>query len=334
MMFNASDFGNVPERGYHARGLKIMVPTNYSPNHEGYEGSPAQYTRNITTGAVGSNYVAWDGNFRGDTDVFDATSPNFEKVYTNNPAWVFYDIVSNNRYGCGEYINASDIDKYSLFKIARYCDELVPNGEGGTEPRFTANVWFTEQAQAMKVMQDMLSIFRGMMTWQNGQIVIEQNREKSPIAAFNKGNVVGGKFSYQSTRNRFRYNQINVTWNDPKAFYKKTVEIVEDHDNIVETRKIKKKDVVAFGCTSRAQAVRYGKWHLFTDQMETDVVSFTSGIEGQTLKSGDIITVADADRNNLRFFRLIKYSNFLYGSSISRRWSIFTTRYCNNKRSF
>ena len=301
MMFNASDFGNVPERGYHARGLKIMVPTNYSPNHEGYEGSPAQYTRNITTGAVGSNYVAWDGNFRGDTDVFDATSPNFEKVYTNNPAWVFYDIVSNNRYGCGEYINASDIDKYSLFKIARYCDELVPNGEGGTEPRFTANVWFTEQAQAMKVMQDMLSIFRGMMTWQNGQIVIEQNREKSPIAAFNKGNVVGGKFSYQSTRNRFRYNQINVTWNDPKAFYKKTVEIVEDHDNIVETRKIKKKDVVAFGCTSRAQAVRYGKWHLFTDQMETDVVSFTSGIEGQTLKSGDIITVADADRNNLRF---------------------------------
>ena len=99
----------------------------------------------------------------------------------------------------------------------------MPNGEGGTEPRFTANVWFTEQAQAMKVMQDMLYIFRGMMTWQNGQIVIEQNREKSPIAAFNKGNVVGGKFSYQSTRNRFRYNQINVTWNDPKAFYKKTV---------------------------------------------------------------------------------------------------------------
>jgi hypothetical protein len=195
MMFNASDFGNVPERGYHARGLKIMVPTNYSPNHEGYEGSPAQYTRNITTGAVGSNYVAWDGNFRGDTDVFDATSPNFEKVYCNNPAWVFYDIMTNDRYGCGEYIDASDIDKYSLFKIARYCDELVPNGEGGTEPRFTANVWFTEQAEAMKVAQDMLSIFRGMMTWVNGQIVVEQNRERSPIAAFNKGNVLGGQFS-------------------------------------------------------------------------------------------------------------------------------------------
>ena len=301
MIFNASDFGNVPERGYHARGLKVMVPTNYSPNHEGYEGSPAQYTRNITTGAIGSDYVAWDGNFRGDTDVFDATSPNFEKVYTNNPAWVFYDIVSNNRYGCGEYINSSDIDKYALFKIARYCDELVPDGEGGTEPRFTANVWFTEQAEAMKVMQDMLSIFRGMMTWQNGQIVIEQNREKSPIAAFNKGNVINGDFSYQSTRNRFRYNQVNVTWNDPRAMYNKTVEIVEDHDNILETRQIKKKDVVAFGCTSRAQAVRYGKWHLFTDQMETDVVSFATGLEGQSLKSGDVVTVADADRNNLRF---------------------------------
>jgi len=301
MMFNASDFGNVPERGYHARGLKVMVPTNYSPNHEGYEGSPAQYTRNITTGAVGSDYVAWDGNFRGDTDVFDATSPNFEKVYSNNPAWVFYDIMTNDRYGCGEYIDASDIDKYALFKIARYCDELVPNGEGGTEPRFTANVWFTEQAEAMKVAQDMLSIFRGMMTWVNGQITIEQNRERSPIAAFNKGNVLGGSFSYQSTRNRFRYNQVNVTWNDPKAFYKKTVEIVEDYDNIVETRQIKKKDVVAFGCTSRAQAVRYGKWHLFTDQMETDVVTFQVGLEGVNLSSGDVITVADADRNNLRF---------------------------------
>jgi len=301
MVFNAADFGNVPERGYHARGLKIMVPTNYSPAQEGYEGSPAQYTRNITTGAVGSDYVAWDGNFRGDTDVFDATSPNFEKVYCNNPAWVFYDIMTNNRYGCGEYIETGDIDKYALFKIARYCDELVPNGEGGTEPRFTANVWFTEQAEAMKVAQDMLSIFRGMMTWVNGQIVVEQNREKSPIAAFNKGNVLGGQFSYQSTRNRFRYNQVNVTWNDPKAFYKKTVEIVEDYDNIVETRQIKKKDVVAFGCTSRAQAVRYGKWHLFTDQMETDVVTFQIGLEGVNLGSGDVITIADADRNNLRF---------------------------------
>ena len=301
MIFNASDFGNVPERGYHARGLKIKVPTNYSPAQEGYEGSPAQYTRNITTGAIGSDYVAWDGNFRGDTDVFDATSPNFEKVYCNNPAWVFYDIMTNDRYGCGEYINASDIDKYSLFKIARYCDELVPDGEGGTEPRFTCNVWFTEQAEAMKVVQDMLSIFRGMMTWTNGQITVEQNRERSPIAAFNKGNVLGGAFSYQSTRNRFRYNQVNVTWNDPKNFYKKTVEIVEDHDNIVETRQIKKKDVVAFGCTSRAQAVRYGKWHLFTDQLETDVVTFQTGLEGVNLNSGDVITIADADRNNLRF---------------------------------
>ena len=301
MMFNASDFGNVPERGYHARGLKIMVPTNYSPAHELYEGQTSSYTRNITTGAVGTDYVAWDGNFRGDTNVFDASSPNFEKVYCNNPAWVFYDLVSNNRYGCGEYITTADIDKYALFKIARYCDELVPDGEGGTEPRFTANVWFTEQAEAMKVMQDMLSIFRGMMTWVNGQIVVEQNREKSPIAAFNKSNVLGGQFSYQSTRNRFRFNQVNVTWNDPKAFYKKTVEIVEDYDNIIETRQIKKKDVVAFGCTSRAQAVRYGKWHLFTDQMETDVVTFQVGLEGVNLHSGDVVTIADADRNNLRF---------------------------------
>ena len=301
MMFNASDFGNVPERGYHARGLLIKVPTNYNPGNERYNGSPPTYTRNITTGAVGSDYVAWDGNFRGDTDTFDFTHPNHGKVYSNNPAWVIYDLITNNRYGCGEYIDTTDIDKYSLFKIARYCDELVPDGKGGTEPRFTANVWFTDQAQAMKVIQDMLSIFRGMITWANGQITFEQNREKSPVAAFNKSNVIAGDFKYQSSRNRFRFNQVNVTWNDPDSFYKKTVEIVEDYDNIIETRKIKKKDVVAFGCTSRAQAVRYGKWHLFTDQMETDVVTFAVGLEGSLLKSGDVITIADADRNNVRF---------------------------------
>ena len=301
MMFNASDFGNVPERGYHCRGLLVQVPTNYAPAQERYEGAPATYTRNITTGAIESDYQAWDGRFRGDISEFNALSPNFHKVYSNNPAWVFYDIITNNRYGCGEYIDASDIDKYSLFKIARYCDELVPDGEGGVEPRFTANIYLTESAEAMKVLKDILSIFRGMMTWTNGQVHIEQNREKNPIAAFNKSNVLGGKFSYQSTRNRFRYNQVNVTWNDPKDFYKKTVEIVEDHDNIIETRQIKKKDVVAFGCTSRAQAVRYGKWHLFTDQLETDVVTFQTGIQGVNLSSGDVITVADADRNNVRF---------------------------------
>ena len=301
MMFNAADFGNVPDRGYHAKGLLIKVPTNYNPGDETYNGSPATYTRNITSGAVGTDYVAWDGNFRGDTDVFDFTHPNHQKVYSNNPAWVLYDLITNNRYGCGEYIDTTDIDKYSLFKIARYCDELVPDGKGGSEPRFTANVWFTEQAEAMKVIQDMLSIFRGMMTWSNGQILFEQNRVKNAIAAFNKSNVINGKFSYQSTRNRFRYNQVNVTWNDPESFYKKTVEIVEDYDNIIETRKIKKKDVVAFGCTSKAQAVRYGKWHLLTDQLETDVVSFSTGIEGSLLNSGDVITVADADRNNVRF---------------------------------
>ena len=137
--FNAADFdGQLPERAYLLKGLKIQVPTNYLTRDE--TGGAASYVRNVTSGATESSYQNWDGNFRGDVTTFNRTSNNYEKVYCDNPVWVFYDLLVNERYGLGQFIDKSNIDKYGLFQLAKYCDELVPDGEGGYEPRFTTNV--------------------------------------------------------------------------------------------------------------------------------------------------------------------------------------------------
>ena len=304
MIFDSQDFQSIPERGYHVRGMKIKVPTNYFPLNSTYEDgtrvTSASYTRNKTTGVDTGAYVNWDGSFRGDRETYKS-GVNFDLVYCNNPAWVFYDLVTNTRYGLGNYIDASDIDKYALYQIARYCDELVPDGQGGYEPRFTSNIWFTEQTEAIKALKDITSVFRGMMYWRNGKITFSQNRKKNAIHTFNKGNVAGGLFEYQSSRNRFRNNTVKVTWNDPDQYYKKVVEVVEDTDNIIKTRNIRSKDVVAFGCTSKQQAIRFGKWHLLTELLEKEVVTFGTGVEGAFLKPGDVVKIQDADRNNVRF---------------------------------
>jgi len=305
LIFDAEHFQNIPKRGYEVKGMKIKVPTNYFPAGskyaDGTEVQNASYTRNKTTGANDGQYVAWDGTFRGDRTVYKGDSINFDTVYCNNPAWVFYDILTNDRYGLGTYITKDDVDIYELYKIARYCDELVPDGKGGTEPRFTCNVYLKEQAEAIKVLNDLTTIFRGMLLWMDGKVYPAINRLKNPVYTFSKANVLEGAFTYQSTRNRFRHNQIKVTWNDPEANYEKQVLFVEDTDNIIKTRQIRSKDTVAFGCTSEGQATRYGKWQLLSEQLEKETVSFATSINASFLKPGDVIRVQDADRNNVRF---------------------------------
>ena len=305
LIFDAEHFQNIPKRGYEVKGMKIKVPTNYFPAGskyaDGTEVQYASYTRNKTTGANDGQYVAWDGTFRGDRTVYKGDSINFDTVYCNNPAWVFYDILTNDRYGLGTYITKDDVDIYELYKIARYCDELVPDGKGGTEPRFTCNVYLKEQAEAIKVLNDLTTIFRGMLLWMDGKVYPAINRLKNPVYTFSKANVLEGAFTYQSTRNRFRHNQIKVTWNDPEANYEKQVLFVEDTDNIIKTRQIRSKDTVAFGCTSEGQATRYGKWQLLSEQLEKETVSFATSINASFLKPGDVIRVQDADRNNVRF---------------------------------
>lgn len=302
--FNAEDFSNIPTRGYHIRGKKVRVPTNYITREEIDSSNPlaqeAKYTRNVSTGIDTNTYQYWNGAFRGDSSLSD-TNVNFRKVYTNNPAWIFYDILTNKNYGLGEYIEESDIDVFSLYEIARYCDEMVPDGKGGTEPRFTCNVYFQTKQEAYKVLKDLASTFRGMMYWIDGQITTVQDRPKEPVYTFTQGNVIDGLFSYESTGQRARVNQVNVTWNDPDQFYKQDVTTVDDIDDIAKSGKIMSKDVVAFGCTSEGQATRVGRWHLLTSQFENEIVKFETSINAGFLRPGDLIKIQDAKADSVEF---------------------------------
>jgi predicted phage tail protein len=287
---NSKDFQNVPTRTYHCKGVKVKVPSNYVTRDEGVN-SVATYNRNVSTGSVTSSYQDWDGNFRAD------------KVYTNNPAWVFYDILTNNRYGLGEWLNENEIDKYALYRIARYCDELVPDGNGGFEPRFTTNVYFTQASDAYKIVKDLATVFRSMIYWMDGEVYTVIDQPGDPIYNFSKSNVIDGAFGYETTGSKTRANQIVVTWNNPAANYKLENLIVEDRDNIINTGRILSEEAVAFGATTEGQALRYGRWKLWTAVNQTEIVSFKTAINAAFIAPGDIINIQDSDRypGNLKY---------------------------------
>jgi len=309
IIVDAAEFSSVPGRSYEIYGLKVKVPTNYFPMSEkigdtGERRSAAAYTRNVTTGVDTSSYVDWDGNFRGDKKTFtDPTHVNYDTVYTSNPVWIFMDLVTNPRYGLGKYIDPefdfSQIDKYSLYALAKYCDELVPDGKGGLEPRFTCNVYIAKQDNAIKVLKDFSSTIRSMLLWQNGQVGLGAMIQKGAVYTFSKSNVVDGQFAYSGSSNRTRCNQVKVTWIDPKKNYKQQVEVIEDTDQIAKDGKIKTKSVTAFGCTSKGQAIRYGKFHLLSSKLEQEVATFSTGLNGAMLRPGDVINIADGDREGV-----------------------------------
>ena len=300
---NATDFSGAafPTRQYEIRGIKCQVPTNYNSRYELGSTTEASYTRNITDGSNESTYQNWDGNFRGDLSTFNRSSANYKKVWTDNPAWVFYDLCTNKRYGLGKHISSSDIDKYALYQIAQYCDELVPDGEGGTEPRFSANLYLTRPQEAFKVIKDFASMFRGLLFWHNGKLTASTDREKDSVYTFTKGNVIGGIFSYEGSSKKLRTNQVRVQWNNPDRLYKEDFELVEDTQDIVDTNKVISETVLAYGCTSKGQATRYGKWKLLSNRLQKEIVSFKTGINAAFLRPGDVIEVQDADRDRVQF---------------------------------
>jgi len=291
--FNSQQFGSVPKRSYELYGIKVQVPSNYVTREENpgstYSGMESKYTRNTSTGAIEDDNQPWDGNFRA------------EKVYTNNPAWVFYDILVNNRYGLGGFLKAANIDKFSLYKIGKYCDELVPDGKGSKEPRFTANLYLQKATDAYKVLKDMATIFRGMLYWIGGEVRPVMDEKKSPVYNFSKANVVEGQFSYEGTGSKTRANQYVVTWNNPETGYKLEPLIVEDKQNIAETGRIISQQAVAFGCTSEGQALRYGRWKLWTAINQTEIVTFATGEGGAFLVPGDVVNIQDADDFDIPF---------------------------------
>ena len=263
--FPADGFSSPPTRAYDTRGLKIQVPSNYTTREE--------------TGSVATYSGAWNGTFR--------------TVYCNNPAWVFYDLATNRRYGLGQYIDSAYVNKYALYSIARYCDELVSDGKGGLEPRFTCNAYLFTTEEAYKVLRDLATTFRGLLYWMDGQLIAVQDRPKEPVYNFSQGNIIGGVFFYEYTGNLTRYNTVNVTWNNPDQFYAQDVITVTDATDIAKKNKIISMDTLAFGCTSVGQAYRVGNWNLIVSQTETEIIKFKTAINAGFLRPGDIINVQD-----------------------------------------
>lgn len=269
--FSSESYSSVPQRTYDCYGLKVRIPNTYTTR----ERSPTE---------IAQYSGFWDGSFR--------EAPE----YTDNPAWIFYDIITNNRYGVGEWIKEHDINKFALYRIARYCDELIDDGKEGVEPRFRANVYLTKAADVYKVLKDMATIFTGMLYHLEGQVTAIIDAPADPVYSFSKGNVLDGQFSYESTGTKTRINQVIVTWNNPANNYEQQALIVEDPTAILRDNKIISEEAFAFGTTSEGQATRYGRWKLFTAQNQTELVSFSTALQGAFLQPGDIINIQDADR--------------------------------------
>ena len=263
---DSAQFRSIPRRGYLMKLLRIKVPTNYDPVARTYSG-------------------IWDGSFK--------------IAWSDNPAWCFYDLLTNARYGLGDYLATSQIDKWSLYKIAQYCDGQVPNGFGGYEPRFTCNMYLQTRAEAYNVLQNMASVFRGMLYWQQGSITTVQDAPEDAVYLYTNANVIDGLFTYSGSSRKARHTVALVTWNDPADNYKSKVEYVEDVEGIKRFGVVQA-EVTAVGCTSRGQANRVGKWILYSERMETEIVEFKTGLDGVIARPGQVIKIADQDKAGAR----------------------------------
>lgn len=275
-LFDAEYFSQIPERKFLVDLIKVKVPSNYDPITKTYdESSP------------------WDGTFKTDSN------GDILKQWTDNPAWCYYDLLTNKRYGLGLYIDEDLIDKITLYQISKYCDTLVPDGFGGLEPRFTCNVYINSSEEAYKLINSMASIFRAITYYSAGLIYTSQDSEKQPVYQFTNANVVDSEFTYGSSAKKARHTVAVVRYNDKDNFYKPAIEYVE---NVEAIRKYGLRDVEvpAFGCASRGQAVRLGRWALLTEAMEYESVSFSTTLEASFLRPGDIFQVLDNNRNYQR----------------------------------
>lgn len=260
MAIDGEQFGqSVPNRRYEVFGRIIRVPVNYNPETRVYTG-------------------VWNGTFKW--------------AWTDNPAWVFYDVLTNDRFGLGEYIDIAQVDKWSLYEIAQYCDVLVPDGYGGMEPRFTFNGVLSTQQEAYNALQSIASAFRGMAFWSSGSVMASQDRPQDPAILVTPANAVGGIFTYQSSALKARHTVAVVEWADPAARYDRAYEPVYNNEGILrygyrETR------ITAVGCTSRSMAHRYGEWALLTELNETQVITYQAGMDHAGIRPGDLVAVQD-----------------------------------------
>lgn len=266
LQFDAAQFQSIPSRSFELRGRIIKVPNNYDPQTRTYSG-------------------VWDGTFK--------------SAWTDNPAWIYYDLLLHQRYGLGHLLNAGQVDKWELYRIGQYCDQPVSDGKGGTEPRFTCNLYLSVRADALKVLQDLATTFRGMAYWGAGSVMAVADMPEDPVYTYSNANVIGGQFIYGGSAKKTRYTVALVSWNDPTDFYRQKVQYVDDAEGIARYG-IQQTEISATGCTSQAQAQRIGKWALLTNRLETESVTFAVGLDGTLARPGQIIRVADNDRAGRR----------------------------------
>ncbi|ELR5604955.1 host specificity protein J, partial [Escherichia coli] len=223
-------------------------------------------------------------------------SGGFKMAWSNNPAWIFYDLVLDEIYGMGTRVDASMVDKWALYSIAQYCDEMVSDGAGGTEPRFTCNVFIQSQEDAWQVLNDLAAVFRGITFWGNDQIYVQADVPQDDVDwVYNASNVIDGLFTYAGGSYKNRYSSCLVSWSDPQNHYSDTVEGVYD-SALVERYDVRQTSLTAIGCTSQSEAHRRGRWVLLSNAKD-GTVSFGVGLDGYIPLPAEIIGVADPFRS-------------------------------------
>ncbi|MBA7771160.1 MULTISPECIES: phage tail protein [unclassified Enterobacter] len=259
--FDSSQFnGSIPQISCEPRGRVIRVPDTYDPETRSYSGT-------------------WTGAFKW--------------AWTDNPAWIFYDLVVSDRFGLGHRLTTANIDKWTLYQVAQYCDQMVPDGKGGngTEPRYTCNVYIQDRNDAYTVLRDFAAIFRGMTYWGGDQIVALADMPRDVDYSYTRANVVGGRFTYSSSTTKSRYTTALVSWSDPGNAYADAMEPVFEQA-LVARYGFNQLEMTAIGCTRQSEANRKGRWGILTNNKDR-VVSFDVGLDGNIPQPGYIIAVAD-----------------------------------------
>ncbi|MHC9357988.1 TipJ family phage tail tip protein [Enterobacter ludwigii] len=259
--FDSSQFnGSIPQISCEPRGRVIRVPDTYDPETRTYSGT-------------------WLGTFKW--------------AWTDNPAWIFYDLVVSDRFGLGNRLTAANIDKWTLYQVAQYCDQLVPDGKGGngTEPRYTCNVYVQERNDAYTVLRDFAAIFRGMTYWGGDQIVALADMPRDVDYSYTRANVVDGRFTYSGSSTQARYTTALVSWSDPGNAYADAMEPVFEQE-LVSRFGTNQLEMTAIGCTRQSEANRKGRWGILTNNKDR-IVSFDVGLDGRIPQPGYIIAVAD-----------------------------------------
>ncbi|ELW9471213.1 TPA: host specificity protein J [Enterobacter asburiae] len=259
--FDSSQFnGSIPQIACEPRGRVIRVPDTYDPETRTYSGT-------------------WTGVFKW--------------AWTDNPAWIFYDLVVSDRFGLGNRLTAANIDKWTLYQVAQYCDQPVPDGKGGsgTEPRYTCNVYVQERNDAYTVLRDFAAIFRGMTYWGGDQIVALADMPRDVDYSYTRANVVNGRFTYSGSTTKTRYTTALVSWSDPGNAYTDAMEPVFEQA-LVARYGFNQLEMTAIGCTRQSEANRKGRWGILTNNKDR-VVSFDVGLDGNIPQPGYIIAVAD-----------------------------------------